>query len=83
MTLALKVIAGEGEIEQRAFGSTLKTLSRYLLHGGVGYWASQAALDFAEVPKAHSSPLLRRLGPLAKVPLWLILRLRRVVRGSR
>ena len=77
VTLALHVIGGEGELEARVFGSTLKTLSHYLLHGGLAYWFAQASLDFSEVPKAHTSPWRRRLGPLAKVPLWVLVRLRR------
>ena len=58
------------ELEDRAFGSALKTLSRYALSGGVGYLLAQAVLDASEVPKSHTSPWLRSLGPLAKAPLW-------------
>ena len=83
VTLALRVIGGDGEIESRAFGSTLKTLSHYLLHGGLEYWLAQASLDFSEVPKGHTSPWRRRLGPLAKAPLWVIVRLRRSRHRSR
>ena len=83
VTLALRVIDGDGEIESRVFGSTLKTLSHYLLHGGLEYWLVQASLDFSEVPKGHTSPWRRRFGPLAKAPLWIIVRLRRSRSRSR
>lgn len=59
------------ELEDRAFGSTLKTLSRYLLSGGAGYLLAQMALDVGDVPKSHTSPWLRRLGFFAKAPLWV------------
>ena len=59
------------ELEDRAFGSTLKTLSRYLLSGGAGYLMAQMVLDVGDVPKSHTSPWLRRLGFFAKAPLWI------------
>ena len=80
---ALRGIAGQAlrgselaELEDQAFGSTLKTASHYLLNTDPTYWVRQAALDLWEVPKSYSSPLLRRIGPLAKVYMWIYLRLR-------
>ena len=64
------------ELEDKPFGSTWKTFSHYLIGAGPAYWIRQLVLDFSEVPKEHSSPLLRRLGPFAKAPLWVYLRLR-------
>jgi hypothetical protein len=77
--VALRAIAADEvvELEDQAFGSLFKTLSHYLLRGGLGYWLTQARLDFTEVPKTYSSRWVRRLGPLAKLPLWFYVRLKR------
>ena len=76
-------IGGPGalELEDRAFGSTLKTLSHYLLNGNLRYLTTQVVLDVSEVPKSHTSPWVRRFGPVAKVLIWIAVRLRRMWRG--
>jgi hypothetical protein len=83
--VALRAIASDEvvELEDQAFGSTIKTLSHYLLRGGAGYWLEQARLDFSEVPKSYSSAWIRRLGPFAKVPLWFYVRVRNQIRRRR
>ena len=70
------------ELEDQPFGSTLKTFSHYLLKGDARYWLRQAAFDLWEVPKSYSSPFLRRIGPAAKIYMWLYVRLRRQRRRS-
>ena len=83
-SLARRAVGGDElmELEDKALGSTLKTLSHYLLKGGLRYWFRQASLDFAEIPKSYSSPTLRRLGPVAKAPIWIYLRARRALKLS-
>ena len=65
------------ELEDRAFGSTLKTLSHYLLSGSAPYLLAQALLDMRELPKSEDAGWVRRLGLLAKPVLWVLVRLRR------
>lgn len=69
------------ELEDRIFGSTLKTVSHYLLGDDVRFLIKQAASDIFEVPEAQASPLARRLGPVAKIPFWIIHRGRLAFRG--
>ena len=64
------------ELEDRVFGSTLKTLSHYLLSRRWAYLLAQLILDASEPPSAQASKVARRLGPLAKAPLWIYDRLR-------
>ena len=64
------------ELEDRVFGSTLKTLSHYLLSRRLAYLLAQLVLDASEPPSAQASMVARRLGPFAKAPLWIYDRLR-------
>lgn len=77
--LARRALASSqhSELEDTPFGSTWKTLSHYLIGARPSYWIRQFLLDASEVPKTHSSPLLRRLGPFAKAPMWVYLRFQR------
>ena len=68
------------ELEDRVFGSTLKTLSHYLLSNKLSYLLAQAVLDASEPPTGQTSPAARRLGPLAKAPLWIYDRLKMAFR---
>ena len=74
---ALGSVEETAELEDRMFGSTLKTLSHYLLSYSLSYLVAQLVLDASEPPSAHASPIARRLGPLAKAPLWIYDRLTR------
>jgi hypothetical protein len=62
---------GPAELESRAFGTTLKNLSHYVLAGGLRYWLSEAVFDLTDVSGADLPPALRAAGPFARPAAWI------------
>jgi hypothetical protein len=63
--------AGPAELESRAFASTLKNLSHYLLARGWLYWLSEAVFDLTDVSGDDVPPAVLALGPAARPAAWL------------
>jgi hypothetical protein len=64
--------SGSAELETLRFGSTVKSLSHYLLNGSLSYLMAEAHLDLTDMSAEHPDAPAHRFGLVGRLSSWCV-----------